>query len=159
MRNGERSKVTEHWVIALNSTGAKQQDTSGVESQTVTSWWDSTADREVGRRGRLLVAQGAIPTLLWALLVIGAVLVVGFVLFYADPEERVWSQVMMIGGVTVLVVASLLAVQVLASPFEGQNGSIDPSGMEYSLVEMVEFAKAEDWQPERLCNEAGVPLR
>lgn len=158
MRNGERSKVTEGWVVALNNTGSKEQDAVGINSEQVKSWWDATADREVGRRGRMLVAQGEIPVLLWALLVIGAALVVGFVLFYADPDERVLPQIMMIGGVTVLVVASLLAVQVLASPFEGQNGSIDPGGMEYSLTEMAEFAKAEDWQPDALCNQAGVPL-
>ena len=158
MRDGERSPVTENWVVALNDTGAKEQAREGTDAQQVVDWWDATSEREVGRRGRMLVAQGEIPVLLWALLVIGAALVVGFVLFYADPDERLASQVMMIGGVTVLVVASLLAVQVLASPFEGQNGSIDASGMEYSLTEMAEFAKAEGYRPAVLCDAAGVPL-
>jgi len=158
MRTGERSKVTEGWLVALDVTGAKEQAAAGADAEQVVSWWDATSEREIGRRGRMLVAQGEIPILLWALLVIGAILVVGYVLLYADPDEGLIAQIMMIGGTTALVVASLLAVQVLAHPFEGQNGSIDPSGMEYSLTEMSEFAKADGWEPAVLCNEAGVPL-
>jgi hypothetical protein len=158
MRDGERSKVTEGWVVALNTTGSKAQEALGADAEQVVSWWDATSEREVGRRGRMLVAQGQIPMLLWALLVIGAILVVGYVLLYADRDEGLIAQITMIGGTTVLVVASLLAVQVLAHPFEGQNGSIDPSGMEYSLSEMAQFAKADGWEPDVLCNQAGVPL-
>ena len=158
MRNGERSPVTEGWVVALDRTGALEQAAAGADAEQVVSWWDATSQREIGRRGRMLVAQGEIPILLWALLVIGAALVVGYVLLYADPDEGIVAQIMMIGGTTVLVVASLLAVQVLAHPFEGQNGSIDPSGMEYSLTEMAQFAKSDGWEPAVLCNQAGVPL-
>ena len=158
MRTGERSKITEGWVVALDKTGSLQQDAVGSDAEPVVSWWDGTSEREIGRRGRMLVAQGEIPLLLWALLVIGAILVVAYVLLYADPEERLIAQIMMIGGTTVLVVASLLAVQVLAHPFEGQNGSIDPSGMEYSLTEMAAFAKSDGWEPDVLCTQAGVPL-
>jgi hypothetical protein len=124
----------------------------------VKNWWDSTNERQLGRSGRVLVSEGQIPTLLWALLVIGAILVVGWVLLYADPEEDWLAQASMMAGVTTLVVASLLAVQVVASPFSGQSGSVDTGSMEYALVQMDQFAKAEGAAPAVYCDKAGLPL-
>ncbi len=159
MRDGQRSPATEWWIVALDDTGVEEQSATSTSAQPVQDWWESTNARQLGRSGRVLVAQGQIPTLLWALLVIGAVLVVGWVLLYADPEEEWLAQVAMMGGVTVLVVASLLAVQVLAAPFSGESGSIDPSSMEYSLVQMDQFSKAEGTTPAVLCTEAGIALK
>jgi hypothetical protein len=58
---------------------------------------------------------------------------VSFVLLYADPTERRLGQAMFSGAVTAIVVVSLLAVNMLASPFRNQNGSIKPTSMRYSL--------------------------
>lgn len=158
MQNGERSPVTEDWVVALDDTGVEQQTATSTNAQPVKNWWASTNDRQLGRSGRVLVSEGQIPTLLWALLVIGAVLVVGWVLLYADPEEDWLAQASMMAGVTTLVVASLLAVQVVASPFSGQSGSVDTGSMEYALVQMDQFAKAEGAAPTVYCDKAGLPL-
>ena len=89
---------------------------------------------------------------------VAAILVVGYVLLYADPDEGWLAQASMMGGVTVLVVSSLLAVQVLAVPFSGESGSITPASMEYALVQMDQFAKAEGTAPEVYCNKVGLPL-
>jgi hypothetical protein len=67
--------------------------------------------------------------------------VVGFVLLYADPDEHVLGQGLFAGGVTAVVVSSLLAVALLASPFQGGNGSIKPTGMRYT-IELIQ-AEAE----------------
>ena len=158
MRNGERSPVTEDWVVALDDTGVEQQTATSTNAQPVKNWWDSTNDRQLGRSGRVLVSEGQIPTLLWALRVIGAFLVVGWVLLYADPEEDWLAQASMMAGVTTLVVASLLAVQVVASPFSGESGSVDTGSMEYALVQMDQFAKAEGADPTVFCDKAGIPL-
>ena len=65
----------------------------------------------------------------------------------------------MMGGVTVLVVSSLLAVQVLAVPFSGESGSINPASMEYALAQMDQFANADlEAAPALYCNKAGLPL-
>lgn len=158
MQNGERSPVTEDWVVALDDVGVDQQTATSTSAQPVKNWWESTNERQLGRSGRVLVSEGQIPTLLWALLVIGAILVVGWVLLYADPEEGWLAQAAMMGGVTILVVASLLAVQVVASPFSGESGSVDTGSMEYSLVQMDQFAKAEGVSPTEFCDKAGIPL-
>lgn len=159
LSNGERSPVTEDWTVALDDVGVEEQQATSPESETVQSWWAGTNERNLGRSGRVLVAEGQIPMLLWALLVIGAILVVGWIFLYADPEEDWLPQAAMMGGVTVLVVAALLAVQVLAVPFSGQSGSIDTGSMEYALVQMDQFAKAEGVPVKAPCDAAGVPFK
>ena len=159
LSNGERSPVTEDWTVALDDVGVEEQGATSPEAEPVKAWWASTNERNLGRSGRVLVAEGQIPTLLWALLVIGAILVVGWILLYADPEEGWLAQASMMGGVTVLVVAALLAVQVLAVPFSGESGSIDTGSMEYALVQMDQFAKAEGVPVKAPCDAAGVPFK
>ena len=158
LQDGQRSPVTEDWMVGLDDVGVKEQTATSPETQPVKAWWASTNERNLGRSGRVLVAEGQIPVLLWALLVVAAILVVGYVLLYADPDEGWLAQASMMGGVTVLVVSSLLAVQVLAVPFSGESGSITPASMEYALVQMDQFAKAEGTAPEVYCNKVGLPL-
>ena len=159
LSNGERSPITEDWTVALDDIGVEEQNATSPEAEPVKAWWASTNERNLGRSGRVLVAEGQIPTLLWALLVIGAILVVGWILLYADPEEGWLAQASMMGGVTVLVVAALLAVQVLAVPFSGESGSIDTGSMEYALVQMDQFAKAEGVPLKPPCDAVGVPFK
>jgi hypothetical protein len=56
------------------------------------------------------------------------------------------------------VVAGLLAVQVVASPFSGESGSVDTGSMEYSLIQMDQFSNAEGTDPTVFCDKAGIPL-
>ena len=72
------------------------------------TWLDQDAERREGRRGRLAASDGLVPELLWVVLIVGAVLVVGFMLLFADPAERAWVQALMMGSVTAVVVAGLL---------------------------------------------------
>jgi hypothetical protein len=159
MANGQSSPVTDGWADDLEQSGKSLPGMNGAEDAALSEWYSAQHDREMGRRARLLVAQGEIPLLLWSLIIIGAVLVVGYVLLYADPDEEVTVQVAMAGGVTALVVASLLAVVVLASPFQNENGSIEPAGMQYSLDTLkVDLAKDGTVLPV-LCDARGVPVR
>ena len=159
LQDGQRSPVTEAWMVGLDDVGVREQNATSTGAEPVTAWWASTNERNLGRSGRVLVAEGQIPMLLWALLVIAAILVVGYVLLYADPDEGWLAQASMMGGVTVLVVSALLAVQVLAAPFSGESGSINPVSMEYTLVQMDELAKADlEAAPTVYCDKAGLPL-
>ena len=63
----------------------------------------------------------------------------------------------MAGGVAALVVASLLAVAVLASPFQNESGSIAPTGMEYTLGEIRAELALERRALPLPCDDQGVP--
>jgi len=123
MKHGARSAVVDGWVKRLAATGPVS-----------TAWSETATDRDSARRQRLIEANGELSTLLWVMLILGAVGVVGFVLLYADPEERALGQGFFAGSATAVVVTSLLAVALLASPFQGGNGSIHPNAMRYTLA-------------------------
>jgi len=159
MKSGGASPVTEHWITALEQTGIALPATNSKQSDSLISWNEATKERELGRRARLLVAQGEVPTLLWVLLVIAGLMVIGYVLLYADPDEGVVAQVAMMASTAALVAASLVAVAVLASPFQNEEGSIKPTGMQYSISVIQADLAAERRTLPILCNANGNPVR
>ena len=92
-------------------------------------------------------------------LILGGLLEIGFVLFFADNTERVAAQAMLVSAVTVFVVASLIMIHFLDSPYTGQSGSVEPSAMRQSL-RSIEFERRARHQPGALpCSPRGRPVR
>jgi hypothetical protein len=83
--------------------------------------------------------------------------VIGYVLLYADPDEGVVAQVAMMASTAALVAASLVAVAVLASPFQNEEGSIKPTGMQYSISVIQADLAAERRTLPILCDASGNP--
>jgi len=69
------------------------------------------------RRTRLVLAPGTIPRVLWFVLSGGAVLTVGFTLFFGTENLR--AQVMMTGILSFLIFAGLLIITAIDRPFAG----------------------------------------
>ena len=84
-------------------------------------------------------------------------MVMGYVLLYADPDEGVLAQAAMMASTSALVAASLVAVAVLAFPFENQEGSIKPIGMEYSISAIEAELAVERRTLPILCDASGNP--
>lgn len=133
MADGRPSRVTEHWVATLEADLPRARMAATGANAAFTEWFTRANLRDEGRRERLLEAQSVLPALLWVMLILGAAVVMCFVPFYADPAERALGQAAFSAGVTAIVVVSLLAVAMLASPFRNENGSIRPTGMRYTL--------------------------
>ena len=157
MKSGGASPVTEHWITELEQAGIALPAANSKQSDSLIAWNEATKERELGRRARLLVAQGEVPTLLWVLLVIAGLMVIGYVLLYADPDEGVVAQVAMMASTAALVAASLVAVAVLASPFQNEEGSIKPTGMQYSISVIQADLAAERRTLPILCDASGNP--
>jgi multisubunit Na+/H+ antiporter MnhB subunit len=150
MKRGRTSPVAELWLERLEGE-VRDRNAGSLE------WFEDTDRRDEGRRGRLLEARSVLPTLLWVMLIIGAAAVVAFILLYADPTERPLGQVMFSGGVSALVVVSLLVISLLASPFQNQDGSIKPASMRYSLG-LIGREEARLRQPLKPpCDQRGLP--
>lgn len=157
MANGERSPVTDHWIEALEREIPAANISTLGKNVAYQQWFNQTSVRDNARRQRLLAADSGLPALLWVMLIIAAVAVVAFVLLYADPEERVLGQALFSGGVTAVIVTSLLAVALLASPFQNGNGSVKPSSMRYTL-QLIEEEVAQLGAPvSPRCDEDGRP--
>ncbi len=69
------------------------------------------------RRARLVAASGAVPGILWAVLVGGGFLTVGFTLFFAAENLR--AQSVMTGILAFLIFSGLLVIIAIDRPFVG----------------------------------------
>jgi Protein of unknown function (DUF4239) len=71
----------------------------------------------VARRTRLVLASGAVPGVLWFVLFGGAVLTIGFTLFFGTENLRVHA--MMTGILCFLIFSGLLVIIAMNHPFAG----------------------------------------
>jgi hypothetical protein len=85
------------------------------------------------RRNRLLLGQEGLPTSMAVILVIGAVVTVGFAYLFAVDNGRLHA--LMITSLAVLVVLLLLLQFQLGMPFQGVS-AIEPTAMELVLAEI-----------------------
>ena len=69
------------------------------------------------RRTRLVLASGAVPGVLWFVLFGGAVLTIGFTLFFGTENLRV--QTLMTGILSLLIFSVLLVVVAIDHPYAG----------------------------------------
>src|SRR5215210_2300890 len=69
------------------------------------------------RRVRLVLAPGVVPTVLWFVLSGGAVLTIGFTLFFGAENLRI--QAMMTGILSFLIFSGLLVITVTDHPYAG----------------------------------------
>jgi hypothetical protein len=151
MRHRHESKLVQGWLAALD-TDVARLDVRG-QKQTVAygHWLDQNAQRREGRRGRLAEATPFVPPPIWLVLIVGAVLLVGYMCFYADRRERFFVQAMMIGAITAIVVSGLLVVRFLDRPYQDEAGSIKPAQMRQTL-ELMDQERAP-------CDSGGTPTR
>ena len=69
-------------------------------------------------------------------LIIGAVVVIASVAFFADREETAVTQAAMAAGIAIIVVSGLVLVRFLDKPYEDKSGSIKPTAMARTLSQM-----------------------
>jgi hypothetical protein len=155
MQDGRSSPLTESWIERIGAEVPRAPIRTMRAQEASTQWLEQSQIRDRGRRGRLLESQRPLPTLLWVLVVLGAAVLVLYTLLFADPGERAAVQAAMMGSVTGLVVAGLLAVTLLTSPFENANGSIKPSSMRYSLDLIEKTITSDHARVARLCDSHG----
>jgi hypothetical protein len=78
------------------------------------------------RRARLVLAPGVVPGMLWFVLSVGAVVTIGFTLFFGAENLRV--QAMMTGILAFLIFSGLLVIIAIDRPFAGEV-RIQPEAM------------------------------
>ena len=96
-------------------------------------WLDEMAVRREGRRARLAEATPTIPVAVWLILILGAGLTIAYLVVFADGRERWWTQAVMVGSITALVVAGLLVVGFLDRPYLEDGAYIAPTEMATTL--------------------------
>jgi hypothetical protein len=133
MQDGKGGDTINPWSIALFRSLQLVNPKTASEEAAYGKWLDQTSDRESGRRDRLHGAEGIIPTSIWLVLILIAGVVFTFMLFFADSGEGVFSQAMLMGSATTVIVLTLAAINALNHPYNAGIGQIKPVAMQRSL--------------------------
>jgi hypothetical protein len=156
MESGSSVQPINPWAVALFRTLKVTEPRTSVEQSAYDKWLDQTSAREEARNERLHPADGIIPTPLWIVLFLSAVLIFVFMLFFADSGERALVQGMLIGSVTVVIVAMLLLLRGLDNPFNDGVGGLQPTAMERTLELLEEERRIVGDETPLPCDATGV---
>jgi hypothetical protein len=157
MEDGRLGDALNPWGVALFRTIHAAKTSTPEQEAAFSKWLDQTSDREQARQDRVHGAAGITPTTVWIVLLLTAVIVFAYMLFFADPAEMRRSQAMLIGSATTVVVVTMLAIFALDNPYRPGLGSIRPVAMERTLVILDEARAAIDSTVEPPCEESGEP--
>ena len=85
------------------------------------------------RRARLVKAPGIVPGVIWLVLFGGAILTIGFTLFFGTENLR--AQALMTGALTMLIFSGLLVIVSIDRPFSGVV-RVEPAALAAVLQEL-----------------------
>jgi len=121
------------WGVAMFRTISSVDPRTYAQQSAYDRWMDQTGQREQARVARLHGAEGIVPGPLWiALLLICAVLL-GYLLFFADPGEGAVTQGLLMGSVAVVVTLLMLLLVFFDHPHGSGVGRLQPTAMERTL--------------------------
>jgi hypothetical protein len=158
MEAGRGFETISPWGLSMFRTLQAVEPATAAEQSAYDSWLAQTSAREEARRDRLHAADGVVPLPLWIVLLLSAVLVLVYLLFFADSGERAVVQGLLAGSVTAVVVASLLVLSTLNRPYEVDVGGIRPVAMQRSLEIIGSARVALDLDEPLPCDAVGQPL-
>ena len=158
MESGARTDGLNPWTVVMFRTLQTIEPRSASEQAAYGKWLDQRSDRQDARTDRVHGAEGVIPTPLWIVLFLSALVIFGFMLLFADSGERAFVQATMMGGVAVVITSTLLLLWFLDNPFHEGIGGLRPTAMErtFEIVEQGQIVDAEIPLP---CHPDGTPRR
>jgi hypothetical protein len=126
------------WGIALFRTLRTVEPEAASEQAAYSKWLDQTSDREEARRDRIHGAANVIPDTLWIVLLAVAVIILIYMLFFADSSEGPVTQAVLMGSVAAVLTVTLLVINALDNPYHPGVGQLRPAAMERTLVILEE---------------------
>jgi hypothetical protein len=133
MQDGTQTDAMNPWGVALFRSLRAVEPRAASEQAAYSKWLDQRLDREAARGARIHGASSVIPTPLWLVLYVTAVMIVGFMLFFADSGERAVVQAVLIGTVVAVMAATILLIRFLDNPYRPGTGSLKPVAMQQTL--------------------------
>jgi hypothetical protein len=151
MRHRQRSGLVDGWTSDL-ARDIRPVLARRAATSELNEWFDQRSLREDGRRQRLQAATPFVPPLLWVALILGAVVLVGYLITFANPSIRLPLQLAVITAIATVTALNLSVVRFLDRPYENVPGSIKPTAMTQSLAAMESQSAAP-----APCDRAGRP--
>ena len=157
MRSGTIGDAPNPWGVATFRTLMSVDPRSAAEQAAFAKWLDQRSDREAARADRIHGAEGVIPVPLWIVLLLSAVIIFAFMLFFADSAERAIVQATMMGSVAVVISSTLLLLWFLDSPYHDGVGGLQPVAMERAIRILDQEAAVVGGKLAIPCDEQGTP--
>jgi hypothetical protein len=154
---GTQGEHINPWGVELFRTLKSVQPETASEQAAYGKWLDQTSDREAARSDRIHGAVGVIPVPLWLLLFFSATLIFVYMLFFADSGERAVVQAMLMGSVVAVIVAMLILLRFLNTPFHPGIGGVRPVAMERTLVLLDQELREANRNQPLPCDANGSP--
>jgi sugar phosphate permease len=98
-----------------------------------------------------------IPSPLWVVLFFISIVIFVYMLFFADSGEGAVTQAVLMGSVASVIVAMLLLIRFLDSPFHEGVGGVKPVAMERTLRIIDESLGAAGIRVSPPCDGRGAP--
>ena len=157
MEDGDESPNIDHWLFETEQAVGGLTAQTPLDEQLLSEFFAETNVREETRDNRLAEADGVVPGPVWIVLILGGLMIVVYVAFFASPRERLLSQFVMIGTTVVVIVSGLLLVAFFDHPYADRPGSLEPTAMEATLERMEVERQAEPYATEPGCDPSGHP--
>jgi succinate dehydrogenase/fumarate reductase cytochrome b subunit len=152
---GSEADEVNPWGVELFRTLKTVDPRTPSEEAAYGKWLDQTSDREAARIDRLHGAVGVIPAPLWIVLMFISLVIFVYMLFFADRGEGAATQAVLMGSIASVVVAMLLLISFLDSPFHEGVGGVRPVAMERTLRIMDEQLRIVNRSAELPCDARG----
>lgn len=159
MREEHSSTLVNDWGARIREVALGLQPHSFIQKSSFRQLLTEQDERIAGRRSRLAEAIRVVPRPLWIVLLIGAVLTIGWVALSFSRSGSFPVQAAVVASVAVMVTSALLLVWFLDHPFVDEHGSVTPVEMEH-VLHTIEEEQADSRATEVTppCTEAGDPL-
>jgi hypothetical protein len=157
MSSGKLGDDINPWSVAMFRTLKTVEPRTASEQTAYGKWFDQVSDRESARSDRTHGAEGVIPTPLWVVLLLSAVVVFIFMIFFADPSEGRVVQGTMVASVAIVITSTLLLLWFLNNPYQSSVGGLKPVAMERTLLVIDRASAAAAVRFPIPCDENGVP--
>jgi len=154
MRSGTLGDGPNRWGTSLFATLRMTDPRSASAQAAFAKYLDERSDREDARADRTHGADGVIPTPLWIVLLMSALILLGYMLLFADSGEGAIVQATMMGGVAVMVTSLLLLLWFFDNPYAGSG--LKPSAMQETLS-LLQKDTSIVGSVDPPCDEAGAP--
>jgi hypothetical protein len=154
----QASPVVNDWGSRFREAAQRVRLNSAVKTTTFRQLLTEQDNRIEGRRTRLAEAVRTVPLPLWFVLLLGAVLTIGWVVLPAGRRGSFLVQASVTASVAAMVASALLLVWFLDHPFSDNSGGITPIEMEHTLetIEVEQEGAPVPVTPP--CTEEGRPL-
>jgi hypothetical protein len=132
MQDGSESRKAFRTLIEMYSTLNKVETASGTQEVFLAATLDRLHEVSDSRLRRLDAAGEGIPDALWAAIIIGGLLTVGFALLFGAPNKQL--HYIMIWGFTAVVMVQIFVILVMNYPFAG-SVTVSPDAFEAIVVD------------------------